>query len=216
MANVQYKHGSPDRLQARVCTFDADDDGWYFTPAATVKGTQVKCDWEHPKMPETFLPEDRAEDEDRGSFGMPTIGFGPGHVVTLPGDEASYQWPDNNPRVVPYEPAKVVLQAGTMLVEYGQKGYTMEAHTPEAEVIINVLVEEFLKLFLNKNLKYQAVQKGYDLGDKGIIPDLNRKLGILVDRLWNDSMEVGEDTDEVISDMIGHLFLMLAKRRLLR
>lgn len=208
MANMVLKHVHPD---GRECTFDADDSIWMYRTHPN--NFLAECSLSHSVAESAEVP---AEDGDRGSFGMPTLGFGPGHVVTLPDDEASYQWPDNNPRVVPYQPAKVVLQAGTMLVEYGQKGYTMEAHTPEAEMIINVLVEEFLKLFLNKNLKYQAVQNGYDLGDKGIIPDLNRKLGILVDRLWNDSLTVGEDTDEVINDMIGHLFLMLAKRRLLR
>lgn len=86
--------------------------------------------------------------------------------------------------------------------------------TPEASIIVGELMSEFIELFLAKNAKYKSVQDGYDLGDKGIIPDLNRKLGILKSRLWDGEDTVGEDTDEVIQDMIGHLFLMWAKRRL--
>lgn len=88
--------------------------------------------------------------------------------------------------------------------------------TPEARIIVDHLMSEFIDLFLLKNAKYRSVQDGYDLGDKGIIPDLNRKLGILKSRLWDGNDTVGEATDEVIQDMIGHLFLMWAKRRLTR
>ena len=83
----------------------------------------------------------------------------------------------------------------------------------DARYILDKVLPEMLESFLTKNRKYVSVEEGYDLGEAGIIPDLNRKLGILVDRLWYKNPSVGEDTDEVITDLIGHLLLMQAKRR---
>lgn len=84
--------------------------------------------------------------------------------------------------------------------------------TEDAQYVLEVL-PDIIAQFLTKNVKYAKVEVGYDLGAKGIIPDLNRKLGILVARLWDESPTSGEETDEVIGDMIGHLLLMLAKMR---
>jgi hypothetical protein len=57
------------------------------------------------------------------------------------------------------------------------------------------------------------VDKVHDLGPKGIMPDINRKTGVLIGRLWygNPESEVGEPTDEIIDDLIGHLLLLKAK-----
>jgi hypothetical protein len=86
-----------------------------------------------------------------------------------------------------------------------------EPATDDARYIMTIL-PGIIEKFLEKNKKYAEVEQGYDLGDAGIIPDLNRKLGILYARIWKGAEEVGEPTDEVIGDMIGHLLLMLAKR----
>lgn len=50
MAEMTYKHGSPDRVTNRTCHYDADDNDWYYTPAAAIKGTQIECPWEHPQL----------------------------------------------------------------------------------------------------------------------------------------------------------------------
>jgi len=84
--------------------------------------------------------------------------------------------------------------------------------TADAQYVLDIL-PDIIAQFLTKNVKYAEVEAGYDLGAKGIIPDLNRKLGILVARLWKEAPTSGEETDEVIGDMIGHLLLMLAKMR---
>lgn len=89
---------------------------------------------------------------------------------------------------------------------------TLEPATDDASWIICEL-PKIIRIFLEKNRKYAEVERGYNLGDKGIIPDINRKVGILVARLWHGADEVGESTDEVIDDLIGHLLLMKAKRR---
>ena len=79
--------------------------------------------------------------------------------------------------------------------------------TAQAHDICERLLPEWRALFLEKNRKYRRVTN--DLGPRGVFPDINRKHGILRDRVWDGSDVVGEPTREVILDQIGHLFLML-------
>lgn len=106
---------------------------------------------------------------------------------------------------------KMTVTEDGISVDLGEQGYDQDAMTEDARRVLRSL-PDLLTLFLQKNEKYAEVERGYDLGDKGIIPDVNRKLGILVARIWHGAPEVGESTDEVIDDMIGHLLLMKAKR----
>lgn len=102
--------------------------------------------------------------------------------------------------------------SGSVVEEVHQSiPFNGEVVTDDAKYIMSIL-PGIIDTFLEKNRKYAEVERGYDLGAGGIIPDLNRKLGILVARMWYGAEEVGEPTDEVIGDMIGHLLLMLAKR----
>lgn len=107
---------------------------------------------------------------------------------------------------------RMVITERDITVEYGQTGEVVPAVTDDARYILRRVLPKLMAQFLEKNRKYAEVENGYDLGSAGIIPDLNRKLGILVARIWNDAPTVGEDTDEVIDDLIGHLLLMRAKR----
>jgi hypothetical protein len=99
------------------------------------------------------------------------------------------------------------------------EGHGVLFASDEAKRIMITHLERWVVLFLAKNRKYAEVQKGYDLGAAGIIPDINRKLGILYDRLWKGremptderGRILGEPTDEVIMDTIGHLFLLMDK-----
>ena len=79
--------------------------------------------------------------------------------------------------------------------------------TEQARDICERLLPEWKDLFLQKNRKYRKVTN--DLGPRGVFPDINRKHGIIRDRIWDGSESVGESTREVILDQIGHLFLML-------
>jgi len=80
--------------------------------------------------------------------------------------------------------------------------------TKEAEAIFEKHFADWARLFLMKNLNYRAVRH---LGSRGVFPDINRKVGILEDRVWNGNMHpLGESTTEVIYDAIGHLFMMAA------
>lgn len=90
-------------------------------------------------------------------------------------------------------------------------GLVTEAVTPEAQVIMSKVLPALLEKFLQKNRKYAIVQQGHDLGLKGIVPDVNRKSSVIIDRLWHGAEYVDEYTTEVIEDLIGHCLLMLGK-----
>jgi hypothetical protein len=70
----------------------------------------------------------------------------------------------------------------------------------------------WLKLFEQKNSKYAGLE-GNELGAKGKFVDVFRKVRLLKSRLWDGHPVSGEDNEEVISDLIGHLFLMLHDMR---
>lgn len=207
MAEMTYKHGSPDRVTNRTCHYDADDNDWYYTPAAAIKGTQIKCPWEHPQLntlaalgPQKFLED---PSEGRGDFGMPIMGSA--WRITggeVPNDSTSIDMPL----------FKMIVEQQGIKVDYGENGYMEEATTDDAEYILTKVLPGLLSKFLRNNTKYARAQDR-DLGMKGIVPDINRKTSVLVSRLWDGADVVGEDTDEIIDDLIGHLLLMRAKMR---
>lgn len=92
------------------------------------------------------------------------------------------------------------------------EGMIVQATTDDARYILTVAIPEMLERFLEKNTKYARAQV-HDLGVKGIVPDVNRKTSVIIDRLWHGAHVVGEGTEEVIDDLIGHLLLMRAKMR---
>lgn len=89
--------------------------------------------------------------------------------------------------------------------------YNDPVPTPEAGVIVNELLPTWLDLFMQNNAKYKDVDQS--LGACGVFPDINRKVGVLKARVWNGQDTPGEPTEEVIQDLIGHLFLMWALMR---
>jgi hypothetical protein len=77
---------------------------------------------------------------------------------------------------------------------------------PQAHFIFTYLVPLWANQFAEGNRKYADVDQS--LGSKGVFPDINRKVGILKSRIWEGKEVVGEPTEEVIFDLIGHLFLL--------
>ncbi len=108
-------------------------------------------------------------------------------------------------------PFKMTVTAQGIDVDYGTSGYFTPADSQEAVEILTEVLPPLPSLFLTKNRKYMAVTEGYDLGAKGVIPEVNRKLGVLYARLWKGVPPVGESTEEVVQDMVGHLLIMLRK-----
>lgn len=98
-----------------------------------------------------------------------------------------------------------VPQTATFVLEFNT-----DWPTDQAQQIITTHLPYFVEEFLRKNRKYKAVDNS--LGEKGVFPDVYRKVGILKSRVWDGDESIGESTDEVIRDLIGHLFLMLYMR----
>ena len=210
MANLVHVH--PD---GRSCRYDADDDMWMYTTQPN--RFLAQCSLAHPVaerepdgeqpsddvMPSHKYPEDPSEG--RGDFGMPTLGFGAVRVTP---------WePTNNPTHRPSMPEfKMTVTERGIMVDFGENGYQTDAMTDDARYILTKVLPPLLSRFLTKNHKYAKAQD-IDLGVKGIVPDVNRKSSVIVNRIWFGDGWVDEDTEEVIDDLIGHLLLMRAKMR---
>jgi hypothetical protein len=81
------------------------------------------------------------------------------------------------------------------------------ADTPQSARIYNDLLPRWARLFAQKQRQYRKVRP---LGARGTFPTLNRKMGILEDRIWegNSQGDSEESTERVIMDLIGDLFIM--------
>lgn len=88
--------------------------------------------------------------------------------------------------------------------------YRTEAVKTEEARRILTQVPNILEDFIKNNAKYAHAQD-VDLGDRGIIPDINRKTSVLIARIWHNEPVVGEGTVQVVDDLIGHLLLLRDK-----
>ncbi len=80
-------------------------------------------------------------------------------------------------------------------------------------VVLDVLPKA-LELYLNKSRDYGGnVMSKIDLGPKACIPDMQRKFGKLVDAIWWDKPLQFEQPDEILRDLLGHIFIILDERR---
>jgi hypothetical protein len=195
-----------------------------------VSGAPIRCDCMekgigkpryHELCPVHGAPEDREE------FGMPTLGDQMGALIgelrAAPNPWSDeHDEPDSEPLItggvawdVEQDESRfwVMLNHAGMTVRYPSgKGNHTPAETPEAHAILEAVLPALLERFLMKNSKYALAQSGHDLGLKGIVPDINRKTSILIDRLWHGNHQhVDEGTVEVIHDLVGHCLLMLGK-----
>lgn len=134
-----------------------------------------------------------ASDTDPGEFGMP--GIGKASLIIAEAHEATF-----GPGALINIDVK-----GDLVINLGK----VEVATVEAQRILDA-IPTWLGRFLFKNRKYAKVQQ-IDLGAKGIMPDINRKTMVLMDRIWYGSGEVDESTVEVIDDLLGHLMLLRDK-----
>lgn len=82
--------------------------------------------------------------------------------------------------------------------------------TEMARYIFEDLMPRWQKKFLEKNAGYGEYDG--ELGDKAEFVEINRKTKKLKRGVW-DGLDIGpEPVEEVMMDMIGHLFLALAVR----
>jgi len=89
-------------------------------------------------------------------------------------------------------------------------GVEINGQTGDSIELMNIatrLMPEWLRLFASKNADYGDGAKV--LGVRGQYADINRKMLKLKRSLWDGDKLQFEDSDEVIMDLIGHLFLTL-------
>lgn len=149
------------------------------------------CGMDHPMH---LTSEVREVSDDRGDFGMPGVGVG--RVLPMPEKRNDALF-------------SIEVNRGSLSFNYGDEGEDVDLATEEAERIVHSL-PSWLGRFLRKNQKYARAQN-IDLGAKGIMPDINRKTSVLLDRIWFGAGEVDESTVEVIDDLLGHLMLLRDK-----
>lgn len=85
---------------------------------------------------------------------------------------------------------------------------TEQDDSPELNVIATRIMPEWLALFARKNRDYGS-GSAYELGVRGQYSDIHRKMIKLKRAMWDGEQLDFEDTDEIIKDLISHLFLTL-------
>jgi hypothetical protein len=83
-----------------------------------------------------------------------------------------------------------------------------EGDSQELVVIAHRIMPEWLALFARKNRDYGS-GSAYELGVRGQYSDIHRKMIKLKRAMWDGEQLDFEDTDEIIKDLISHLFLTL-------
>lgn len=84
----------------------------------------------------------------------------------------------------------------------------------QAMRIISKVLPEALELYMSKSRDYGGnVMDRFGLGPKACIPDIARKFGKLVDAIWLDKPMQFEQPDEILMDLLGHIFIILDERR---
>jgi len=83
-----------------------------------------------------------------------------------------------------------------------------EGDSQELNVIATRIMPEWLALFAQKNRDYGS-GSAYELGVRGQYSDIHRKMIKLKRAMWDGHDLDFEDTDEIIKDLISHLFLTL-------
>jgi hypothetical protein len=83
-----------------------------------------------------------------------------------------------------------------------------EGDSQELVVIAQRIMPEWLALFARKNRDYGS-GSAYELGVRGQYSDIHRKMIKLKRAMWDGEQLDFEDTDEIIKDLISHLFLTL-------
>lgn len=88
---------------------------------------------------------------------------------------------------------------------YGRHALRGGEEPPHIAWITNA-VPIWLERFLDNAHDYGWAP--YDLGTKGLWPDVNRKISKLRKVIWDGQVLHGEQPDEIAEDLIGHMFLL--------
>lgn len=86
-----------------------------------------------------------------------------------------------------------------------------EDDSAELLAIAGTYMPEWLRLFAKKNSDYGS-GSAFELGERGQYSDIHRKMIKLKRAMWDGEELDFEGVDEIIHDLIGHLFLTLHMR----
>ena len=101
-----------------------------------------------------------------------------------------------------------------MRIINGNQAVSLNMEDGDSQELRNIatqLMPEFLHLFAQKNKDYG--NNAGELGLRGQFADIWRKIAKLKKSMWDGEELLFEGTDEIILDLIGHLFLSLNMRR---
>lgn len=90
--------------------------------------------------------------------------------------------------------------------------YMEEGDSEELRAILIDIMPEWASLFSRKNADYGS-GSSFELGVRGQFSDIYRKMIKLKRSMWDGEDLAFEDEEEIIMDMIGHLFLTLYMKR---
>jgi len=85
----------------------------------------------------------------------------------------------------------------------------LEGMSPDGRYIFNNLLPEWEEMFAKKQQDYG--DDANKLGIKGAFVDFHRKEGKIKRAIWDDQELVGEQPREILMDVVGHCFLMIAE-----
>lgn len=120
---------------------------------------------------------------------------------------------DQEPKPLPFN-AIVVSRKADIDNTGNMSLYTLEAtniKTNSAQHVLLEVLPQVLELFLVKNQDYGDEMNAMKLGAKGQFVDIWRKVGKLKGALWDGKSMVGEQADEILMDLVGHILLALSE-----
>lgn len=80
----------------------------------------------------------------------------------------------------------------------------------QARRIVEDILPQVMTLYLRKSKDYDGnVMAMLKLGPKASFVDLWRKVGKLKGALWDGKQMVGEQADEILADLVGHVLIIL-------
>lgn len=97
----------------------------------------------------------------------------------------------------PFNGQEVLVLVGNQVEPSGDQGRT----------ILYTVMPDVIRSFLKKNRDYGDTS--FELGLKGQYAELHRKMGKLKRSMWEGEALAFEQTDEVLSDLIGHCLLSM-------
>jgi hypothetical protein len=115
--------------------------------------------------------------------------------------------------------SEVLSRPAVWMERTGETSATYEFMNLPNEQAIRIVTEilpKVLELYLSKSRDYggnvMEDAPGGGLGPKACFPDMWRKMGKLRRAIWDEQPMVGEQPDEILSDLIGHVLIILDER----